>query len=432
MASIARRIRRTYLLISALIIGLMGCLTVLMSEDLESTLLQLDFASDRDFFSQHLAETDRPMYWESALLKVFYLPLSSPETNLPDLFRGMKQPFSGETSQGGRVFLVEVGVVGGGVLYMARDITHIEDREVLFVSVLAAAGVFLFGLSLLLSFLESRRLVRPLQQLSESIQAIPIGSRMPLLSEALRDIELRRIAQTFNTFLKEMEAFVRREKGLVGLASHELRTPIAVVSGALDVLEERNRLDPRDAATLARIRSAVQEMEENVAALLLLSRRAADAVVETEVDVPGLVEEVVEDLAISFPVFERVDLDIRDAVRVRGDSRLIKMLLRNLIQNALQHTSGEVRVQVDAMQMTIVDQGGGSHSGLFWLRAGDPWQGNEAIGSGGGLGLYIANLICDRLGWRLHWHSEAGSTRIEVRFAESARAASATLESRES
>jgi signal transduction histidine kinase len=240
---------------------------------------------------------------------------------------------------------------------------------------------------------------------------------MPRLPLAYQDGELHTIAQTFNRFLDELESFVKREQSLLSLASHELRTPIAVISGALDVLEHRQQLSKDDKATLARVRRASAEMEANVNMLLKMARR--DPVVETikQVALVNVVEQVLDDLDAHHDVQARVSLTASPGITVQADPTLVHMLLRNLIQNALQHTTRGIQIRLETGLVQIVDDGPGLTDEQRAILSGQ-----ERIDLGdsplGGLGLYIVTLMCERLQWRVEVvPSHSSGTLIRVHTA---------------
>src|SRR5690606_1477854 len=139
-----------------------------------------------------------------------------------------------------------------------------ENREALFEMAVIIMAVVIIGLSLLLAIVSIRRIVKPLSLLSERICSRPVGPSIPRMATDYVDTELHSIATTFNRFLDELESYVLREQSLLSLASHELRTPVAVMSGALDILESRNQLNANDQATLRRVRRACDEMRDNI------------------------------------------------------------------------------------------------------------------------------------------------------------------------
>jgi signal transduction histidine kinase len=212
---------------------------------------------------------------------------------------------------------------------------------------------------------------------------------------------LQAIAQSFNEFVGHLEAFVRREKSLLNLASHELRTPLAVVSGALDILAQRGSLSHDDQTTVARIRRATEEMQSNVDILLALARKDQGAsVVATSVSLSTEVNRVLDDLSGSYPVQSRVELRAFAPGQVVADATMVRMLLRNLVQNALQHTRRRVFITVHADYFDVRDEGEGLSSQAQDVLAGRVTLGQEP-GAVHGLGLYLVTLMIERLGWTL-------------------------------
>src|SRR5690606_14770328 len=180
----------------------------------------------------------------------------------------------------------------------------------------------------------------------------------------------------------------------------ELRTPIAVMSGALDVLEQRNQLHPNDQATLRRLRRSCDEMRDNVNILLKLARRESGDQTREKFDLRPAAQQVIDDLKISHQAGERVALIADEAFWVNSDPVMVHMLLRNLIQNAVQHSPGDIRVVIANGTIAIQDQGSGLSPDQQAIL-----QGKRRIASDGstisGLGLYIVTLMAERLNWTL-------------------------------
>ena len=109
-----------------------------------------------------------------------------------------------------------------------------------------------------------------------------------------------------------------------------------------------------------------------------------DVIAEIEADVPGAAGRIVCNAT-----------DAATAVRV--DPALVRMLLRNLVQNAVRHTRGEVRIDIDATRLTVADAGNGLPEHVR-DRLSEPSSSRQLPEDG--LGLFIVRLICERLGWR--------------------------------
>jgi len=84
-----------------------------------------------------------------------------------------------------------------------------------------------------------------------------------------------------------------------------------------------------------------------------------------------------------------------------ADPVLVKMLLRNLLGNAVQHTAGSVTVEIDQDQVDIIDEGAGLPQ-AYRDYLNNPQADAGELLSLSGLGLFIVSLACDRLGWRVH------------------------------
>ena len=241
MISIGSRIRRAILAISLASVVVMVLSVLIINEDLEQTMLSVEFSEERDFFL-NIGGSTGTIVWETPNLAILHVPSGAPlPGNMPAIFKGLPTNTAAEITRGKETYLVRIEASPTGVFYMAKNITHFEEREILFEMALAVLVAVIIGFSLLLGVFSSRRIVNPLNRLSDEIQAIPVGSSMPRLHANYRESELAAIAETFNRFLNELESYVRREQSLLNLASHELRTPIAVISGALDVLEQRGQ-----------------------------------------------------------------------------------------------------------------------------------------------------------------------------------------------
>jgi len=402
------------LLVSALGMAVMVWIVSFISEDLEHTIVATELARERTLFLADY-DPDQPLMHDELGLVVVYVPTGQ-TLALPAFFDGLAPDQSAEIERDDQTWLVTADALPTGQLYLAKNITHFEDREALFERLLIGVALAVVAFSLLLAVVGSRRLTRPLQSLSARIADTPVGPNMPRIVTDYRDEELHAIADTFNRFLDELEAYVRREQTLLNLASHELRTPIAVFSGALDILESRGQLADNDRATLARARRACDEMRDNVHTLLALARRNGSPPADAACDVAQLVAQIAEDLRTHNPGAARLLLTLHAPLIVRSDPAMVRMLLRNLMQNAIEHTTSGVCVTVDADAISVADQGSGLDAcALAVLRGTQPLHARPAQPTApGGLGLYIVTLMAERLGWQLTVASCDTGTHIRL------------------
>lgn len=417
--SLRGRIFRGVAAVSVATAVLMSAAIFFAYEDMERSMLHLVFADEEAFFLSHLDTHGNHL--ETATLDALFVP-SGADMPVPALFAGLPAPYSGELHRGEKSYLVHIDKMRDGTLYLAKDVTLFERREALFRGVLGAAVLLVLAIGVLLARLTAARIARPLARLAAAVDTLVPGAKRADgagFPTDFDEIELHRIALSFARYLDELGGLMARERRLLSMASHELRTPVAAVSGALDVIEKHagngNRAAQQERA-LQRIRVAADEMRAQIDAILALARTSsAELPVVTDMDV--LCVSVIDDLAAAGLSIRRIDLTPPFApVAVETHPVLAKMLVRNLLHNALQHTTGTVSLKLSATGLDIGDTGTGLPEAYRTL-LGQSAERNAP--PEGGLGLYLVTLIAERLGWRLRIEEpSAGGTLVIVAWPE--------------
>jgi heavy metal sensor kinase len=222
------------------------------------------------------------------------------------------------------------------------------------------------------------------------------------------DDEIRRLGETLNDMLDRLGAALERERGFVADASHELRTPLALLRTELELALRR----PRSAEELERaLRSAADETER-------LSQLAEDLLVIARADrgtlplraASGPVSELFARVAERFGKRAGAAgraLEIAESQEtVEGDGLRLQQALGNLVDNALRHGTGVVRLSATRrdgdLELHVTDEGAGFPP-EFLEHAFDRFtRADEArTGGGAGLGLAIVEVIA-------HAHGGAG------------------------
>ncbi len=418
--SIKNHIFRQFFSLSLLTIVALIALLEVLSDDLERSMVALELESEQTHYFSMIKDT--PQTWITATTLVAFVPehiAQFPE--LPPVFQGLPVPFSGEAETVDADYWVNISQTPTGTLYIAKGTYLFEQREKVFLFGIMVVGVLFITISFILTQLSARRIVKPLTALTQEISHIDPQHRTMRVSENYHDQELYSIATTFNTYLNTMEEYVKREKMLIGMASHELRTPIAVISGALDVIEERDTMSEKDKKTVARIRGAANEMNANVVAILMLARKQPT---------PHQLTQILLSQTLQTAVQERLNTHPEDQARLSimpseidhellSDITLLRMLLKNLIQNALEHTQGNVTLQQNKLGLLISDEGAGLPQNVrLQLSQKTPIPNGYLNESG--LGLFIVTLICERLGWRIEVDQQAKiGTALQLYFPSS-------------
>ncbi len=212
------------------------------------------------------------------------------------------------------------------------------------------------------------------------------GRRLPL--PRARD-EIRRLGETLNAMLGRLESALERERGFVADASHELRTPLALLKTELELaLRHQRSAEEQEQA----LRSAADETNRLVRLaedLLVLARSDQGRLALRVETVPA--SRLLGTVAGRFG--EPVHVSAPDGLEVVGDATRLEQALGNLVDNALRHGAGPVRLSAapvnGAVELHVLDEGPGFPAD-FLPRAFERFSRPDEARSGGGAGLGLA------------------------------------------
>jgi signal transduction histidine kinase len=175
---------------------------------------------------------------------------------------------------------------------------------------------------------------RRLERLQAGVESLGAGDLSARVKVEGRD-EVARLAASFNAAAARIENLVGAHKMLLANASHELRTPLARIRMGIELLKGQV-----DAGRKAELEADIVELDQLIDEILLASR--LDAVADIEVD------EKVDLLALAAEECARYEHCALNGapVLVRGDSRLLRRMIRNLLENAAHHGKPPIAVTV--------------------------------------------------------------------------------------
>ena len=247
--------------------------------------------------------------------------------------------------------------------------------------------------------------LRPITLMARRATSIPL-SGLEDLGPVPRDDELGQLARAFNGLVARLRAALQTQRQFMADASHELRTPVSIIRTAADVMlsrEHRDEAEYREALAMTGAQS--RRLGTLVEDMLVLARADAGAYPLRPVEL--YLDDVVDQCrrAVDVLAAERgitVTSTGTTDVSVRGDEELLRRLMLNLLQNAVQHSPKGGAVSVDIspngsrVYVRVVDSGAGipeaDRSRIFdrFVQL-DPSRRAE----GTGLGLTIAKWIAD-------------------------------------
>jgi signal transduction histidine kinase len=281
------------------------------------------------------------------------------------------------------------------------------------------------------------RAVEAMRRSAASISADRTGERLPVPSTG---DELQRLGETLNGMLARLEDALERERGFVAEAGHELRTPLALLRAELDYA--LRYADSEDELREA-LRTASDETDRLVqmAGDLLLMASADQGQIPMRPE-PIDAGELLESVRTRFAwraegQRRRVELEAEERLMVTGDRLRLEQALGNLVDNALRHGAGTVRLSArradQDVELGVHDQGRGFSDG-FLERAFQRFsRADDARGSpGAGLGLAIvATIACAHGGEATATNAPDAGADVLIRLPAARRGASARSRTRD-
>jgi len=279
-------------------------------------------------------------------------------------------------------------------------------------------------------YLIAKRAFRPISQISDTAREIAesrdLTKRIDL--QKMQKDELYELSSTFNEMFEKLQTAFEREKQFTSDASHELRTPAAVIMAQAEYLEERYQQNKNSYEGAEQEKKAIEtilvqtaRMSRLITELLMISRMENHKLVmqEEEVDVTELVEMVrdeMEEQAEEKSI--HLEMEIADNIVIQADQTMLMRVFVNLIGNAIQYgkQGGYVKIktlktQEGKMQCSIEDNGIGiapENMDRIWQRFYQEDPARTKGSSGSGLGLFMVKWIIDYYGGTISASSRQG------------------------
>lgn len=306
--------------------------------------------------------------------------------------------------------------IGDTRVYMTLSLSRVEDLESRLV---AFAWVFI-SCALLLSAIAGAGLsllvTRPVSRLAHMVTDLHPAERGRTLADQFGDHEVGQIAHAFDQYLGKIDDYVKREKAFTDDASHELRTPLTIIMNAAQLLDDDPQLSASSRERLARISRAATQMQALIEALLFLAREDG-GIARDRCPMDEILSESVEALSQQRTgAALQIHLDIGAQPIVQAPRAMVSCVMQNLISNAMQHGGeGRIDVRLHEREFVVQDMGSGIPEAALERIFERRYRGTDSHGLG--LGLYIVQRICKRLGWKIDVGNVDGAgARFVVRF----------------
>ena len=308
-----------------------------------------------------------------------------------------------------------------GAIVVATRKTDVSARVYDLIERLALAGILGLLVAALLAGYLSRRIVRPVLQLSDAADAVARGDydvKVPQRAPG----ELGHLSERFGEMASRLAEVEEMERNFLMSVSHELRTPLTAIRGHVSAIREGVVDDPTErAASLETVEVEAQRLDRLVGDILDLAKLDTNrfTVMTEEVDMGQLVDQAYERFREEA---RRRSIDYRQDVRARpvitSDGDRVLQVVANLLSNAFHATPDGGRISLElaqrngTVQVAVEDNGPGIPPEMR-ERLFRPFV--SQTGGGTGLGLAIAKELSAMLGGSLDLESEVGrGSRFEL------------------
>ncbi|MEC0212463.1 HAMP domain-containing histidine kinase [Paenibacillus ehimensis] len=242
-----------------------------------------------------------------------------------------------------------------GTIEIVSNLETFDELKGMVTLVMILGGVGAILLSGLGGLLLAGRLLKPVQSIADTMRRIQrngLQERVPFYDN--KD-EISALAHVFNEMMDQLETSFRKQKQFVEDASHELRTPIAIISGHLSMLNRWGKHDPvlvdeslrASLEELERLKGLVQELLE-----LTRAEHASPGEAAEVFDLGETIARIVKNVSVVHPEFEiTTDVEALKGVKIRLVPNHIKQILLILLDNAVKYSLERNKIHVSAVMV---------------------------------------------------------------------------------
>ncbi|USA45698.1 HAMP domain-containing histidine kinase [Acinetobacter sp. C26M] len=387
-----------YSLILTFIVGIHG---YIVNENIEKLVWKTVLDVEFDYIKKRL---DKDPDFSGSVKDSFYWYDEKNTGKIPQAFLALNAGIHDEIDYDNKKFVVMVEEKPYKQI-LAMDITHIETYESM---LLVSTFVFTLIVVLLMAitaYWALGRLINPILQIAKDISKLPpngVGNKIHL--EKSVPYESFLISDALNQYMDRIQQYIHREKNFINTASHELRTPISVISGAMEVALNH----PDTASTiiphLQRAARVSHEMEELLALLLTLARdkdrlKRISEVIDLQSELPIIIE---NHLFLCTGKKLTIENQLTSPLLISAPAQVLRIAIGNLVRNAIENSDNGV-IQIYAKNQTLFIADPGQDMDAAELREFYTQLALSGKKGFGGIGIDLILRLCEHFEWQLQF-----------------------------
>lgn len=213
--------------------------------------------------------------------------------------------------------------------------------------------------------------------------------------------ELNEIADYLLANLEQVKDHNQREQHFLKHASHEMRTPLAIIQASLDTMSTRMAKEDKNQPALQRAQRASSNMIQLSQSLLWMARQSNKTLPKTSISIATLCRQVAHDLNY---LIEGKEIELQFVLTENSitiEEPLLHIVLANLIRNAYQYTEeGSILIVANEHSVSIYNQ------------ASEETSTSDSFG----LGLELVEKICHKIGWKFNYSNQSLQTITTIQW----------------
>lgn len=268
---------------------------------------------------------------------------------------------------------------------------HVEKEIREAIASLLVPSLVMVGFTLLFSFWAVTWITRPLNQLRASLANRSADNLTPLPMYSDME-EIGAVTTSLNQLLARLDQTIKQERLFTADAAHELRTPLAGIRLHLELMAQSG--SPQATTLIARIDQLMHTVEQ-----LLMLARASQALASGHYDTVNWRDNIFAPLALENETKDHTLIwPQTGSLSVQGDATLLRLMLRNLLENAVRYSPAGTTIEVsmqegdDGTLVSVCDQGPGIDE-AHRQSITEPFRRIDQRYGGSGLGLSIVQRI---------------------------------------
>jgi signal transduction histidine kinase len=381
---------------------------VIMVNKMEDTMLAILVSHEADELITELARDPETRMPRTNSVNAYLLSRNHLDP-LPDYLKGLAPNVYNRVAVEEKTYQFTIIDLKDDRLYLAFDTTDVSKRRAILLILLVAGGLVSTVVMVISGFWLFRKYLLPVSQLADELADLSPDDPRIRFEEKYKGFEVGSIARSFDEFMNRMDDFVEREQSFTAAISHELRTPISVISTATDLLELRGIAD-QQLGPVERIKSSTKYMAQVIETLLFFARNTNVTIEKTlpEISLHEVFVDVVKRYqALAADKNLTLKYERESSIKARISENHLEIILGNLIRNAVDNTDeGGVEVALQENGFSVGDTGRGIEADEISEIVKMKYH--RINSQGCGLGLYLVKSICSVYGLKLEIKSTVG------------------------